>query len=121
MLQVKKYGYNVYPALWLALAVLLAPGCSSGDPASHSWLHGSWELTFNPQKDDADVITFNSDGTVSIATADGHGVIGKYAVLDQEVALTLVSNQKIVDVRFAMSPDHTRLVYENGAYYTKKP
>lgn len=115
---------SVIPTRLAALTVLafivMFSGCSGNEAEKHAWLHGTWELTFNPDNDDSDVLTFKPDGTVTVDTIDGRQISGQYAVLDQELALTLVSNQKIVDVRFTISPDQSRLIYENGAYYTRR-
>ena len=107
------------------IVVMLIAGmtaaCFGGpNPDQEKWLHGSWELTFNPEHDDSDVLIFKDDGTVMVRTADGRNISGKYAVFDKELAVTLVMNNKIIDVKFQISPDQSRLIYENGAYYTKQ-
>ncbi len=103
------------------LFVVMASACGSGgDPGAQQWLHGTWELTFNPDRDDEDNLVFDEDGVVRILTADNRVLNGRYQVSDNDLLLVLVVNDKPVDVSFEISPDKTRLVYRNGAYYTKK-
>jgi hypothetical protein len=103
------------------LFVAMASACGSGDdPGAQQWLHGTWELTFNPDRDDEDNLVFDEDGVVRILTADNRVLDGRYQVSGNDLLLVLVVNDKPVDVRFEISPDRSRLTYRNGAYYMKK-
>jgi hypothetical protein len=101
----------------LATAALTA---ACGNPAQQeTWLHGTWGLAYNPGLDSDDELAFRPDGTVEIHTADDQRIKGSYHVKDQALLLLLEGNSKIIDVQFQISPDHTRLTYQTGAYYTK--
>jgi hypothetical protein len=101
----------------LAAALTAACGDSDGRP---EWLHGTWELAFNPDRDSEDELTFNPNGTVVVQTADGRQISGQYQVNGLDLLLLLQPERNVVDVHFEIAPDHTRLVYKSGAYYIKK-
>lgn len=109
---------NALAILVLAAAALTA-ACDSGAKQA-TWLHGTWTLAYNPGHDSDDVLTFNPDGTVAIRTADDHHISGKYRVQDQTLILLVEVKDDTIGVQFEIAPDHARLTYESGAYYTKK-
>jgi len=84
------------------------------------WLHGVWELTHNPDKDDEDKLDFKDDGTVIVRTEDGREIHGKYLIDENHLKMTLAAPKNIVDVDFTISEDKKKLIYENGAFYTKQ-
>jgi hypothetical protein len=105
----------------VVLGAAMTAACDSGaDPAAQQWLHGTWELTFNPDRDSEDDLVFDKDGSVQIHTANKRIIDGRYMVSDNELLMALIVNDKPVEVRFEISPDKSRLVYRNGAYYMKK-
>lgn len=117
---VTRAGRLLSGVLALLLSTMLAACDSSEDPGAQQWLHGTWELNFNPDRDDQDDLTFREDGTVRIDTANERIVNGKYQVSGNDLLLVLVVNDKPVEVHFEVSQDKSRLVYGNGAYYVKK-
>ncbi|MGE0372294.1 MAG: DUF5640 domain-containing protein [Gammaproteobacteria bacterium] len=100
-------------------AALLASGCST-DAGRATWLHGTWTLAFNPGHDSDDVLTFQPDGKVEVRTADARRINGTYHLKDQTLLLLLEGRGNVIDVQFEISPDHARLTYQSGAYYTRK-
>lgn len=104
----------------LCVALIVTACNSGGDPAAQQWLHGAWELTFNPDRDSKDDLIFASDGSMKIHTENKQVIDGKYRVEGDELAMVVIVNDKPVDVRFDISPDKSRLTYSNGAYYMKK-
>lgn len=84
------------------------------------WLHGTWELAYNPAHDSEDELTFNPDGTVVVESEDQHQTKGKYELSDSDLTLVFPGRIDPIEVHFEASPDHSRLTYHNGAYYTKK-
>jgi len=108
----------------IALVIVLIPfiAACSYTPGSKDavWLHGTWELTYNPEKDDSDLLVFEDDGTVTVKTQDGRSIHGKYLIMDNRLIMTLAVPKNIVDVEFTISEDKTKLIYENGAFYTKQ-
>lgn len=103
----------------LILAAMALAACSS-DAARATWLHGTWTLAFNPAHDSEDVLTFHPNGKVEIRTADTHHIKGTYRLQDRDLLLLLEGRNGTIDARFEISPDHTRLVYSSGAYYTRQ-
>lgn len=107
------------PALLLAFAVLY--GCSSGDEvAGASWLHGRWELSYNPANDDEDILQFLPDGRVVIHRQRGGEIEGEYALNDRALTMVMNVNARPVIAGFNVSEDHQRLIFDNGAEYRRK-
>ncbi|MCC6207535.1 MAG: hypothetical protein IT488_05240, partial [Gammaproteobacteria bacterium] len=101
----------------LLLAAALA-ACST-DASQASWLHGTWTLAYNPGNDSQDVLTFDPDGKVEIRTSDARRINGTYHLKGQTLLLLLEGRTGVIDVQFEISPDHARLLYPSGAYYTR--
>lgn len=110
---------------WLPLlfvvVVAASAGCGGDDAAGQqAWLHGTWELAFNPDQDDEDVLIFREDGTVEIRTVDGRTISGKYRVEDRDLTLLLDVDRQPVEVHFDIAAEGARLVYVTGAWYRKQ-
>ena len=103
----------------LLLACLTACSYTSGAKDA-VWLHGAWVLTHNPEKDSADKLLFKDDGTVVVQTEDGREIPGKYLIEDNQLKMTLATSRDVVDVEFTISADKSKLIYRNGAFYTKQ-
>ena len=97
-------------------AVLFLAACGKHP----EWLHGTWELAYNPAHDSDDELTFQPDGTVLVVSEDQHQTKGKYELSDTDLTLEFPGRIEPIEVHFEASPDHSRLTYHNGAYYTKK-
>lgn len=108
-------------AVALAVAMFAAACDRAGDPGAQQWLHGVWELTFNPARDSEDDLVFTADGSVQVHTGDNRVITGQYRVNGDDLMLVLLVNDKPVEVHFEIAPDHSRLTYDNGAYYTRRP
>ena len=105
----------------ISMVFVFISACSyTSDSKDAVWLHGVWELTHNPDKDDADNLDFKDDGTVIVRTQDGREIHGKYLIDENHLKMTLVIPKNIIDVEFTISEDKTKLIYENGAFYTKQ-
>jgi len=105
----------------VCLMVVAMSACSGmGCDNDAVWLHGTWELTHNPDKDDSDILVFKDDGTVTVKTEDGREIPGKYLVDDNRLKMTLATARNVIDVEFTISQDKTKLLYQNGAFYTKR-
>lgn len=105
--------------MFLALATVGACG-SDSDPAGQAWLHGTWVLTFNPDRDSRDDLVFRDNGGVEVHTEDNRVVNGIYRIRDDQLVLLLEIKDQVVDVNFDIAPDKSRLTYKNGAYYTRQ-
>ena len=103
-----------------ALIVYLSACSDMSGSEDAVWLHGAWELTHNPDKDDADKLIFREDGVVIVQTEDGREIHGIYLINDLHLNMTLAGNNKAVEVEFTISGDKLKLIYETGAFYTKR-
>lgn len=114
---------RMIPSIVLAVAVLVAlAGCGGEAGSEQDWLLGRWELAYNPENDDEDVILFREDGSVVIQTVDGREINGQYRVVEDRLYLNLMLPTRPLQVSFAISPDHSRLIFEEtGAYYQHSP
>ncbi len=107
--------------LILIFGIALSLLACGGEQARHEWLHGDWALTHNPQNDSEDSLRFERSGKVSVlVSSGGRNIHGRYHVSEQGVEMLLEVGERLVDVHFDVSPDHSRLIYHNGAYYTKR-
>ena len=97
-------------------AVLFLAACGKHP----EWLHGTWELAYNPAHDSEDELTFQPDGTVLVDSEDQHQMKGKYELSDSDLTLVFPGRIEPIEVHFEASADHSRLTYHTGAYYTKK-
>lgn len=106
-----------------AIAGLLLIGsvaCTEPDRGeAPDWLAGSWELTHNPTGDDEDVLIFDEQGQVTVQTEDKRRLHGRYHVKDSTLLLLLMIGNRQVETQFELDHGNQRLVYKNGAYYTK--
>jgi len=105
--------------LIFAVLFITFSGCTQTSD-DRDWLVGRWELAYNPEHDDEDVLLFKTDGSVEIHTVDGRKVLGKYLLTKNKLAITLISRRQPIDVSFSINPDRTRLRFKNGAYYERK-
>ena len=103
----------------LIIAGLTACSYNSG-ARDAVWLHGVRELTHNPDKDSADNLLFKDDGTVVVQTEDGRAIPGKYLIDENQLKMTLATGRDVIDVEFTISVDKSKLIYRNGAFYTKQ-
>ncbi len=106
---------------------LLIPICltlllfACGGDNRHDWLHGDWVLTYNPQRDSQDTLRFEPSGKVYIlVSSEKPDIRGRYQVSDEGLDMLLNVDDRIVEAHFDISPDRSRLIYHNGAYYTKR-
>ncbi len=106
----------------IAGVVMIAASACSDISGSRDavWLYGVWELTHNPDHDDSDTLVFKDDGTVKVQTEDGREIDGKYAINDNQLKMTLATPRDVIDVEFTISKDKSKLIYRNGAYYTRQ-
>ncbi len=117
-----KAGGAVREAIVLGIVLVLLAACSASTDSGNDWLLGQWELAYNPENDDEDVLLFHEDGRVVIQTVDGREINGRYRIANDHLYLTLMLANRPLEVNFAISPDHSRLIFEKtGAYYQHSP
>lgn len=100
----------------LLLILMLAACAGSETPA---WLLGRWQVSYNPNNDDSDVLVFLPGSRVNIETEDGRTLEGRYQIKQDQLLMLIQVGQRNVETRFKVSSAHDRLLYKNGAYYTK--
>lgn len=102
------------------VAIFLLAACSGADDAKNAtWLHGTWQVTHNPQSDDEDDMVFRDDGKVVIITQHGD-LEGEYAVAGTILRMLVTVNQKPVLTEFKISENKDKLIFKNGAEYSRK-
>ena len=109
--------------IWIiaGLTVACLSGCSDSSGAKEAlWLHGVWDLTHNPEHDSSDTLVFKDDGTVTVQTEDERQITGKYLIDKNTLKMTLDTGRNVIDVEFTISEDKSKLIYSNGAFYTKQ-
>lgn len=107
---------------WLLAAIFFASlaGCFAEEKQDTSWVLGTWELTHNPEKDDQDKLVFDSDESVTVLAEKGGKLPGSYRYTNGKLTISLPTKRKTIEVEFEVSSDRSKLIYESGAYYTKK-
>jgi len=107
---------------WLLAAIFFVSltGCFEEEKVDTSWVLGTWELAHNPENDDNDKLVFDSDESVTVLAEKGGKLQGNYQYADDKLKLSLQAARKTIEVEFEVSSDHSKLIYESGAYYTKK-
>lgn len=108
-----------YPLLLMMLLTLVLVACSGTTPEAAPWLLGRWQVSYNPNNDDNDVMVFQPDAMVTIETEDGRTLPGQYQIKQDQLLLLIQVGQRNVETGFTISAARDRLVYKNGAYYTK--
>ena len=107
--------------IYACLMIVILSACTYTSGAKEAvWLHGVWELTHNPDNDSADKLIFKDDGTVVVQTEDGREIPGKYLIEEDQLKMTLATERDVIDVDFTISADKSKLIYKNGAFYTKQ-
>jgi len=107
---------------WLLAAIFFVSlsGCFEEEKEDTSWVLGTWQLTHNPENDDNDRLVFDSDKTVTVLAEKGGKLAGRYQYADGKLKISLPTRRKTIEVEFEVSSDYSKLIYESGAYYTKK-
>lgn|GEM_PF-2350114 len=109
-----RYGIRVFSGL---LLILMLAACAGSE--TPSWLQGRWQVAYNPNNDDSDDLVFLPGSRVSIETEDGRTLEGRYQIKQDQLLMQIQVGQRNVETRFRISSAHDRLLYKNGAYYTK--
>jgi len=106
--------------LVLMLAGLILLGCSGGaQQTTPPWLLGRWQLSYNPQQDDNDILLFSQGGKVRIETEAGRSLNGHFLIQQEQLLLLVQIGQRSVETRFRISEAKDQLIFSNGAYYMK--
>ncbi len=84
------------------------------------WLHGNWQLAYDPDGDDKDYMEFLSDGRVHLKSSPTKA----YATCDYASKIGHVTIQCMIKgvergLSLEVSPDKQRLTNSSGAYYKK--
>ncbi len=106
-------GSNSIPAI--------AAGQGESTAAAHrdEWLHGTWELTYDPDKSPTDWLIFAADSSVEVETEDGRVISGRYVLDGSSLTLTMSLSFRDISIPLQVSSDRSQISNESGAYYTK--
>lgn len=103
-----------------ALCFVIFSACSgSNNTAEVGWLHGTWQVSHNPENDDEDDMVFMADGKVLIKSKQGD-LKGYYAVEGRLLRMLITVNGKPVPTEFRVSQNNAKLIFKNGAEYSRK-
>jgi len=111
-------------SLLLALFVMLIPLQSYA--VGPDWLLGEWVMTFDPDGDTEDRLTFLKGGEfVTTETASGEKIKGMYSVKSDHIKVNLIYQGKLfMKLKLTFDKVKDKLYYYssetgNTAYYTK--
>jgi hypothetical protein len=106
-------------SVFIMLLALMLPACSGAGSETPPWLLGRWQVAYNPNQDDSDVLLFQPGGKVRIEMEDGRALPGYFQVQQDKLVLLIQIGQRNIETQFQISPAKDRLVFSNGAYYMK--
>jgi len=87
---------------------------------SQTWLHGLWEMAYDPDGDKKDWMYFDDVGTFSLKDEKKVLVRGYYTIKEEKVIVAAEVRQKIVEIVLTVSANKKKLYNDSGAYYTRK-
>ena len=116
---IKTMAYKIICAIFALCFVFLSACSGDKNAAEAGWLHGTWQVTYNPKKDDDDDIVFMSGGKVIVKAKQGD-LGGYYAVEGRVLRMLLTVNGRPVSTEFRISESNDKLIFENGAEYSRK-
>ncbi|MBL4850778.1 MAG: hypothetical protein JKY90_00630 [Gammaproteobacteria bacterium] len=111
--------YKVIFVIYALCFVMLTACSGANNAAEASWLHGTWQVSHNPKNDDEDDMVFMADGKVLIKTQQGD-LVGHYAVEGRLLRMLITVNGKPVPTEFRVSQNNAKLIFKNGAEYSRK-
>ena len=110
------------------ISLLLALMFLSGQVASEEikWLHGDWLLTYDPDGDTQDKLSFKKGSQfITTEVATGKQYKGMYTVRNKKIKISLLKNGKVF-YKFALTFDNSKdkLYYKDKdsntiSYYTR--
>jgi hypothetical protein len=108
----------------LIAIVLCSVACTAGDPSSETWIHGKWELSYDPDGSPKDYLSFSADGAVVSSSPGNDDVLGTYSVEGDRVEIVFKLGSRSVTYEMEISEDRSKLlVYSertgNTAEYSK--
>lgn len=94
--------------------------------ASNDWLLGNWQMTYDPDGDTKDVLSFSKGGEfVTTEASSGREIKGIYVLKSDRVDVSLIyQGQVFMKLRLTYDDDKNKLYYNpdntnDPAYYTK--
>lgn len=90
-----------------------------GETIREEWLHGTWELAYDPDNNDKDWIVFGKLGKFILKGPKGPDYEGYYSIKSNKLILGIKVNDRVRTTEMAISDDRTKLTNESGAYYRR--
>lgn len=92
--------------------------------ASEEWLLGNWVMTYDPDGDTEDILSFYDDGRfVTTEQSTGNQIDGTYLLRSGKVQVSLISNGRtFMKFELTFEEQRDKLYYTSGgttSYYTK--
>ncbi len=86
---------------------------------SATWLHGTWELAYDPDNGEKDWLIFSKTGMFKVKDSGGIQVSGPYILNADKVKLIFRVKERTRELELTISKDKSRISNSSGAYYTK--
>ena len=108
----------VVAALMLVSCAIL---CSAEDVSSATWLHGKWELSYDPDESPKDFITFHVDGSVISSLPGNDDLYGTYSISGDRVNIIfkLGNKQMPVELRSVEGPRKTPALFPSHRQHSR--
>jgi hypothetical protein len=110
----------------IAIPILCSVACTAQDPSpsSETWLHGKWELSYDPDGSPKDYLTFSADGAVVSSSPDGDEIRGTYTVDGNRLKMVFRRGNKTASAEMEITEDRSKLLNHSErtgttAEYTK--
>jgi|GEM_PF-3953368 len=89
-------------------------------PENALWLHGTWQLAYDPDGNVKDYMVFDSAGQVALKSNLRNAYATcQYASKIGHVTISCMVKGKERKIALEVSPDNNRLTNSSGAYYSK--
>jgi hypothetical protein len=114
---------RIIPAVGLLIILLVSPASYAQDT---DWLIGNWLLTYDPDGDPQDMLTFKQNGEfITTEVSTNRQARGVYLLKSDKVLINLFHNGKmIMSANFTFDDKKDKLYYTskktgNTSHYTK--
>ena len=111
--------------LFVAFILFLSPTHSTAeDHSSATWIHGKWELSYEPDGSPKDFITFFRNGTVVNSLPGNEDTRGTYSIVGGRVKIVFKPGNTSFPIEMRIAEQRTKLIIYsqrsgNTAEYTK--
>jgi hypothetical protein len=106
--------------LLAAIAFVAVVYFYEGNTTKATWLHGNWEMSYDPDNNPKDFLEFKPDGTVLLkSTPSKSDARCQYVIKIGHVNLVCMVRGEYRTIAMEVAGDQTQLVNPTGAVYTR--